>query len=161
MIPNTAALVAACRARGVEVIFARIACLKRDGRDRSLSQKKPGFNYLLLPMDRPDSQVVPELAPRGDEIVVTKTTDSALTGTNLRLVLSNMGIRNVVVAGIFTDQCVSSTVRSLADESFNVVVVEDCCAAATDAIHRAELEAINMIYCHVVQLEDAIGFLAP
>lgn len=161
VIPNTAALVAACRARGVEVIFARIACLKRDGRDRSLSQKKPGFNYLLLPMDRPDSQVVPELAPRGDEIVVTKTTDSALTGTNLRLVLSNMGIRNVVVAGIFTDQCVSSTVRSLADESFNVVVVEDCCAAATDAIHRAELEAINMIYCHVVQLEDAIGFLAP
>ena len=161
VIPNTAALVAARRARGVEVIFARIACLKRDGRDRSLSQKKPGFNYLLLPMDRPDSQVVPELAPRGDEIVVTKTTDSALTGTNLRLVLSNMGIRNVVVAGIFTDQCVSSTVRSLADESFNVVVVEDCCAAATDAIHRAELEAINMIYCHVVQLEDAIGFLAP
>lgn len=161
VIPNTAALVAACRARGVEVIFARIACLKQDGRDRSLSQKKPGFNYLLMPMDRPDSQVVPELAPRGDEIVVTKTTDSALTGTNLRLVLSNMGIRDVVVAGIFTDQCVSSTVRSLADESFNVVVVEDCCAAATDAIHRAELEAINMIYCHVVQLEDAIGFLAP
>ena len=161
VVPNTAALVAACRARGVEVVFARIACLKQDGRDRSLSQKKPGFNYLLLPMDRPDSQVVPELAPRGDEIVVTKTTDSALTGTNLRLVLSNMGIRNVVVAGIFTDQCVSSTVRSLADESFGVVVVEDCCAAATEAIHRAELEAINMIYCHVVQLEDAIGFLAP
>jgi nicotinamidase-related amidase len=35
-----------------------------------------------------------------------------------------MEIANVVVAGIFTDQCVSSTVRSLADESFNVVVVE-------------------------------------
>ena len=73
---------------------------------------------------------------RGDEIVVTKTTDSALTGTNLRLVLRNMGIRHVVVAGIFTDQCVSSTVRSLADESFDVVVVEDCCAAATDELHR-------------------------
>lgn len=161
VIPNTAKLVAACRERGVEVIFARIACLKTDGRDRSLSQKKPGFNYLLMPKDRPDSQIVPELAPRGDEIVVTKTTDSALTGTNLRLILSNMGIRNVVVAGIFTDQCVSSTVRSLADESFDVVVVEECCAAATDSIHRAELAAINMIYCHVVQLEDAIGFLAP
>jgi nicotinamidase-related amidase len=40
-----------------------------------------------------------------------------------------MGIKNVVVAGIFTDQCVSSTLRSLTDES--VVVVEDCCAAAT------------------------------
>jgi nicotinamidase-related amidase len=160
VIPNTARLLETCRARGVEPVFARIACLKQDGRDRSLSQKKPGFNYLLMPKDRPDSQVVPELAPRADEIVVTKTTDSALTGTNLRLILANMGIRNVIVAGIFTDQCVSSTVRSLADESFNVVVVEDCCAAATDAIHRAELEIINMIYCHVVQLEDALGFIA-
>jgi len=159
VIPNTAKLIAACRARGVETIFARIACLKDDGRDRSLSQKRPGFNYLLLPKDRADSQIVPELAPRGDEIVVTKTTDSALTGTNLRLILHNMGIRNVIVAGIFTDQCISSSVRSLADESFNVVLVEDCCAAATMAIHRAELEIINMIYCHVVQLDDAVGFL--
>jgi len=159
VIPNTARLIAACRDNGTEVMFARIACLKTDGRDRSLSQKKPGFNYLLMPKDRPDSQIVPELEPKGDEITVLKTTDSALTGTNLRLILHNMGIKNVIVAGIFTDQCVSSTVRSLADESFNVVVVEDCCAAATDALHRHELETINMIYCHVVQLGDVMDFM--
>jgi len=154
VIPNTASLIADARQRGVEVIFARIACLTQDGRDRSLSQKKPGFNYLLLPKDREDSQLVPELTPQGDEVVVLKTTDSALTGTNLRLILRNMGIKNVVVAGIFTDQCVSSTVRSLADESFNVIVVDDCCAAATDELHQHELEIINMIYCHVVQLGE-------
>jgi len=158
VIPNTQKLIADARARGVEVIYARIACLKEDGRDRSLSQKKPGFNYLLLPKEREDAQVVPELAPWPDDIVVTKTTDSCLTGTNLRLVLANMAIRTVVCAGIFTDQCVSSTVRSLADESFDVVVVDDCCAAATMALHAQELETINMIYCHVVQLEDVLGF---
>ena len=158
VIPNTARLIADARQRGVEVLFARIACLKQDGRDRSLSQKKPGFNYLLLPKDREDSQLVPELTPQGDEVVVLKTTDSALTGTNLRLVLHNMGIKNVIVAGIFTDQCVSSTVRSLADESFNVVVVDDCCAAATDGLHQHELEVINMIYCHVVQLDELVAF---
>ena len=158
VIPNTAKLIADCRARGVEIIFARIACLKNDGRDRSLSQKKPGFNYLLLPKDRVDSQMVPELTPEGDDIVVLKTTDSALTGTNLRLLLRNMNIEDVIVAGIFTDQCVSSTVRSLADESFGVVVVDDCCAAATDELHQNELHIINMIYCHVVQSEDVAGF---
>ena len=68
VIPNTAALIAQCRQRGVEVIFARIACLTRDGRDRSLSQQLPGFNNLLLPKDREDSQNVAELAPQGDEI---------------------------------------------------------------------------------------------
>ena len=159
VIPNTARLVEHCRAVGVETLFARIACLKEDGRDRSLSQKKPGWNYLLMPKDGEDSQLVPELAPRGDEIVVCKTTDSALTGTNLRLLLHNMGIRHVICAGIFTDQCVSSTVRSLADESYNVVVVEDCCAAGTMELHEKELEIINMIYCQVASLEETVGFL--
>lgn len=159
VIPNAARLIAACRDRGVEVIHARIACHKQDGRDRSLSQKKPGFNYLLLPRDAPEGQLVADLEPAGDEIVMLKTTDSALTGTNLRLILHNMGITDVICAGIFTDQCVSSTVRSLADESFNVVVVEDCCAAATQDLHEAELRIINMIYCHVASLDETLGFI--
>ncbi|MGI9420852.1 MAG: cysteine hydrolase family protein [Geminicoccaceae bacterium] len=159
VIPNTRKLIDACRAKGVEIIFARIACHKTDGRDRSLSQKKPGFNYLLLPKDEEDGRIVPELEPDPDDIIVIKTTDSALTGTNLRLMLRNMEIEDVIVAGIFTDQCVSSTVRSLADESFGVVLVEECCAAATVELHEAELRIINMIYCHVVSHDDVIGFL--
>jgi nicotinamidase-related amidase len=160
VIPNIASLIEDCRDRGVEVIFARIACQKPDGRDRSLSQKKPGFNYLLLPKDLEEGQIVPELAPKGDEITILKTTDSALTGTNLRLILHNMGIKDVICVGIFTDQCVSSTVRSLADESFGVVVVDDCCAAATMELHERELEIVNMIYCHVVSSEELSGFFA-
>lgn len=159
VIPNIADLLARFRARGIECLFARIACQTKDGRDRSLSQKKPGFNNLLLPKDEVASQMVPALAPVGDEIVVTKTTDSALTGTNLRLILANLGIRTVVCVGIFTDQCVSSTVRSLADESFDVVVLEDCCAAATDDLHKRELEIINMIYCNVMRANDLTSLM--
>ncbi|MCP4995648.1 MAG: cysteine hydrolase [Gammaproteobacteria bacterium] len=159
VIPNTQDLQKRFRASGMDVIHARIACLLDDGRDRSLSQKKPGWNYLLLPRDEFASQIVPDLEPESGEIVLTKTTDSALTGTNLRLILQNMGVKNVVMTGIFTDQCVSSTVRSLADESFNVVVVEDCCAAGTDALHRQELEIINMIYCSVVSRDELVGMM--
>lgn len=158
VIPNTAHLIETCRQRGVEVIFARIACLTENGRDRSLSQKKEGFNNLLLPKDTHASAIVPELSAGEDEIVVLKTTDSALTGTNLRLLLRNLEVEHVVVTGIFTDQCISSTVRSLADESFNVVVVEDCCAAGTMALHLHELEVLNMIYCHVASSEEVLGF---
>lgn len=158
VIPNTARLIETCRQRGVEVIFARIACLTENGRDRSLSQKKEGFNNLLLPKDSHASAIVPELPVGEDEIVVLKTTDSALTGTNLRLLLRNLEVENVVVTGIFTDQCISSTVRSLADESFNVVVVEDCCAAGTMELHLHELEVLNMIYCHVASSEEVSGF---
>lgn len=159
VIPNAADLISWARGEGIEAIFARIACRTRDGRDRSLSRKKPGFNHLLLPKDERDSQIAPELSPQGDEIVVTKTTDSALTGTNLRLILRNLEIRDVIACGIFTDQCVSSTARSLCDESFGVVVAHDACAAATDALHRNELEIINMIHCHVAACGEVKSFL--
>jgi len=160
VIPNTARLLALARQNGIECLFARIACHTKDGRDRSLSQKMPGWNNLLLPKNDAPSQLVPELQPVGDEIVVTKTTDSALTGTNLRLILHNLGIRNVICCGIFTDQCVSSTVRSLADESYAVIVLEDCSAAATDELHRKELEIINMIYCHVMSSGELCKIMA-
>jgi nicotinamidase-related amidase len=154
VVPNTADLLARFRQNKIECVFARIASHTRNGRERSLSHRKPGWNDLLLPKDDWPSEIVPELAPLPDEIVVTKMTDSALTGSNLRLLLTNMGIRNVVCVGVFTDQCVSSTVRSLADESFNVVVVEDCCAAGSDELHHKELEIINMIYCQVVSSSE-------
>jgi nicotinamidase-related amidase len=159
VLPTTERLLKTFREAGHEVLFARIACLTHDGRDRSLSQKKPGWNNLLLPKDEHASQIVPSIAPREDEIVVVKTTDSALTGTNLRLVLHNLGIRQVVCCGIFTDQCVASTVRSLADESFDVIVVEDACAAASQELHDQELAIINMIYCHVMTADELISYL--
>ena len=159
VIPAIRKLQARFRRDGHEILYARIACHTRDGRDRSLSQKLPGWNNLLLPKDEWESQVVPDIAPQGDEIVVTKTTDSALTGTNLRLLLNNLGVAHVVCCGIFTDQCVSSTVRSLADESFAVTVVEDACAAGSDVLHGQELEIINMIYCHVMSSDELIGYL--
>jgi hypothetical protein len=40
------------------------------------------------------------------------------------------------------------------------VVVDDCCAAATMDLHCRELEIINMIYCHVVQLDEVLTFFA-
>jgi nicotinamidase-related amidase len=162
VIPRTAEMLKLARANGIECLFARIACHTKDGRDRSLSQKMPGWNNLLLPKDEGPSQLVAALQPAGDEIVVTKTTDSALTGTNLRLILHNLGIKNVICCGIFTDQCVSSTVRSLADESYNVVVIEDCCAAGSHDLHVKELEIINMIYCHVLssaELKAVMGLV--
>ena len=161
VIPTTRRLLDAFRARGLDVVYARIAALRPDGRDRSLSQKKPGWNNILLALDEKASQIPDAIAPQAGEIVVTKTTDSAVTGTNLRLVLANMGITHVVCAGIFTDQCVASTVRSLADESFDVIVVEDGCAAGSMELHDKELEIMNMIYCSVMSADELEGYLPP
>ncbi|MEW8560789.1 MAG: hypothetical protein AB2541_01755 [Candidatus Thiodiazotropha sp.] len=54
VIPNTRDLQNRFRRKGMDLLHARIACLLEDGRDRSLSQKKPGWNYLLLPRNSED-----------------------------------------------------------------------------------------------------------
>lgn len=159
VIPNIQRLLELFRVKECDVFHTRIACLTADGRDRSLSQKRPGFNNLLLPLNAHASQIIPEVAPLDNEIVISKTTDSALTGTHLRLLLHNMDVHHIIICGIFTDQCVSSTVRSLADESFDVIVVDDGCAAASDALHDQELTIINNIYCQVMSTDDVINQL--
>jgi nicotinamidase-related amidase len=159
VLPAVRRLLDRFRTDGHEILFARIACQTADGRDRSLSQRLPGWNNVILPAAAWESQIASVIAPLPAEIVVTKTTDSALTGTALRLMLNNLGITQVLCCGIFTDQCVSSTVRSLADESFSVILIEDGCAAGTDALHRNELEVINMIYCQVMSSEELLGYL--
>lgn len=156
IIPNNKRILDSFREKHLEVAFAKIQCHKKNGSDRSLDQKSTGFNELLLPIGSEASEIVSELTPIEDEIIITKTTDSALTGTNLRLILHNMGIDTVVVTGVFTDQCVSGTVRSLADESFNVWLIEDACMASTEKIQANELEILNNIYCHVISTDELL-----
>ncbi len=159
VVPNNQRLLKAFRERGMEVIFASIRTQKKNGADRSLDQKATGYNELLLPPGDPWGDIVPELAPQDDEIVICKTTDSVLTGSPLRLWLNNMGIDTVVVTGVLLDQCVSGTVRSLADESFKVWLIEDATRASTQQIHDNELEILNNIYCHVINTDELIAAL--
>lgn len=156
VIPNNQKILQTFRKKKMEVVFAKIQCYKKDGRDRSLDHKATGFNELLLPPGSREAEIVPEVVPIEDEIVVTKTTDSAVAGTTLRLMLHNMEIDTVVVTGVYTDQCVSGTVRSLADESFKVWLIEDACMAATKEIQRHELSVLNNIYCHVINTQELL-----
>ena len=103
--------------------------------------------------------MIDELAPREDEIVVNKTTDSVVAGTNYVTLLHNMGVDTVVVGGIVTDQCVASSIRALADSGFQVLCVEDACAAGNMEQHDAELRIMNCLYCNVLSLEQTIEIL--
>lgn len=156
VIPNNKRILDVCRKKNIDIVYAKIQSRTTDGRDRSLVQRSSGFNDLLLPPGSRESEIIPEIAPKNNEIVIRKTTDSAVTGTTLRLMLHNMGIDSVIVTGVFTDQCVSGTVRSLADESFNVWLIEDACRAATEEIQNHELAVLNNIYCHVINTKELL-----
>ncbi|MDS1030878.1 cysteine hydrolase [Bacillota bacterium LX-D] len=160
VIPNNKKLLDFFRKNKLEVTFGRIACYHKDGRDRSPVQRRPGWNNILLPVGVYGAEIIDELKPLDDEIVVEKTTDSVLTGSNYERILRNMGIEWVVVTGVVTDQCVASTVRSLADVGFEVILVEDCCCAATQELHDAEIMIMNQIYCQVMSADEVINILS-
>ena len=159
VIPNNKKLLDFFRENSMPVTFGRIACLREDGEDRSPVQKSEGWNGMLLHVDSFGAQMIDELTPLPGEIVVNKTTDSVTTGTNYLNLIRNMGIETVVVTGIVTDQCVASTVRGLADDGFNVICVEDCCAAPDMELHDTELKIMNVIYCNVLSTEETISVI--
>jgi nicotinamidase-related amidase len=75
------------------------------------------------------------LAPAGGEPVLTKTSHNAFTTTNLQQLLTSRGIRELVIAGIRTEQCCETTARLAADLGYQVTFVTD--ATATNPIgHR-------------------------
>lgn len=159
VIPNNQKLLKLFRDNDLIVSFGRIACLREDGVDRSPVQKSEGWNGMLLPVNSHAAQMIDELAPLPEEIVVNKTTDSVTTGTNYLTLLQFMGIETVIVTGIVTDQCVASTVRGLADAGFKVICVEDACAAGSMELHDAELKIMSVIYCDVMSTEETIDLV--
>ncbi|MEM1510211.1 MAG: cysteine hydrolase [Thermofilaceae archaeon] len=160
VIPNAKRLLDFFRKKSLVVMFATIGNQRTDGRDRSPTQARPGWNYTLLKIGTPLQELVDELKPRDNEVVVYKTTDSALNGTPLGQILRWMRIEHVVVAGIFTDQCVSSTVRDLSDWGFTVYIVEDATGALLPEIHEMELRILNQIYGKVVSTDEIIKDLS-
>ncbi|WP_312353472.1 cysteine hydrolase family protein [Aminipila sp.] len=159
VIPNNKKLLDFFRKNNLTVSYGRIACLREDGEDRSPVQKSEGWNGMLIPVNSYGAQMVDELAPLDNEIVVNKTTDSVTTGTNYLTLLQFMGIETVVVTGIVTDQCVASTVRGLADAGYKVICVEDACAAGSMEHHEAELKIMSYIYCDVLSTDETIQLL--
>ena len=159
VIPNTVKLLEYFRKNGMIVTFGRIACLRSDGEDRAPVQKTEGWNGIFLYINTEEAEMIDELKPLTDEIVVNKTTDSVVAGTNYTRLIRNLGVETVVVTGIVTDQCVAGTVRGLADEDFKVICVEDACAAGDMEHHDAELKIMNNLYCSVLSTDETIAVL--
>lgn len=160
VIPNNRKLLDACREKGIEVTFGRIASLKKNGNDRARVQRTIGWNDIYVDVHGESAKMTDLLAPLEDEIVVNKTTDSVSLGTNYTQILRNMGIDTVIVTGVVTDQCVANTIRVLADQGFRIFCVEDCCAAGEAYLHEAELKIMNIIYCTVISTEQAVKMIA-
>ena len=120
-----------------EVIYTFIESLTTDCRDQSLDYKLTNFG---VPKGSPDAKIIHEIAPEVDEILIPKTSCSVFNSTNINYVLRNLGVTQLVVTGIVTNQCVESAVRDAADLGYLVTLVEDAVATHSQSDHEQSLK---------------------
>lgn len=119
---------------------------------------------------QPGNQIKPEVAPQGDEPVIEKTVNSAFIGTDLEQRLHDAGIEQVVIVGLTTNHCVSTTVRMAGNLGFNTILVGDATAAfdrigvdgthyPAQLIHDITIASIHGEFATILNTQDILASL--
>lgn len=154
VLPNVNRLQDTFRERNLEVIHVRIQSLTNAGRDRSLNHK---FLKIHAAPGSKEAEFLPEVSPLDDEIIINKTASGVFNSTNVNYVLNNMGIKSLFITGVYTNECVETTVRDASDRGYTVTVIEDGCTTVTKQLHEFSLATLKDRYARVVSTEEAIN----
>lgn len=118
----------------------------------------------------PGNALKPEVQPLPGEPLFQKTVNSALIGTDLQQHLEREHIRALVIVGLTTDHCVSTTARMAANLGYDVVVVEDATATferhgprgehyTAEEMHGAALASLHGEFARVLTARDVLAAL--
>jgi biuret amidohydrolase len=168
LIPRILAVREAARAAGMKVLYTREghrrdlgdlpSCKRAKTRRAGAEIGSEGSLGRLLVRGEPGWEIVPELEPDRDEAVIDKPGTGAFYATDLQHMLVTQGIAHLVLVGVTTGVCVSTTAREAADRGFNVLVVGDCCAEPDPRTHAIALELLVVEggYIAAVSQSDAL-----
>jgi len=116
--------------------------------------------------DLPGNKIKDIVAPQGNEPLIQKTVSNAFVGTDLEQRLRNQGIESVIVVGLTTEHCVSSTVRLASDLGFETHIVADATAChehhfegihyPAETVHKNALVALQGEFATIVSTEDLL-----
>lgn len=156
-VKRTVGLLEAARRNNLPVVFTRVIYAEDGSNAGVLVEKAPRLAELTA--DHPMSQIVPELAPIGGELVVDKTEASAFFGTGLAAWLTYRGVDTVIVTGATTSGCVRATVVDACAHNFRPIVAEDCVGDRAIGPHEANLFDMGRKYADVMPRDEIIAVL--
>jgi nicotinamidase-related amidase len=146
-------LLDAARTAGVQVIYTRIATQTRDARDVGNQHR---YVNLAVPKDSVDAEILAEIAPQEDDIVLSKTSSSPFNSTAIHQLLRNLRVDTLLVCGVVTNGCVEGTVRDASDLGYNVIMIPDACAAVTPTLHQAAITNMCNAFCNCRDTEIVV-----
>lgn len=160
VVEPTERLLHEARRRRVPVIFVRTHHDRwSDHESNYLRDSRVGVLHHLQPNARGSEFY--RLRPEPDEYVLTKRRYSAFFGTELDILLRNLGTKKLILAGVATNVCVETTARDACMRDFDVVVVRECVAAYSEAAHNAALANIDHHFGRLVALDEVAPHLVP
>lgn len=146
VIDRTARLADAFRARGWHVVFVKVPNalgIKVLKSGKTLGGRKTG-GYVMTPGTPDDfDDIVPELTPRPDDLIIVKPMWDPFIGTSLDFDLGQLGVTQLFLTGLVTSIGVESTARSGWNYGYNMVFVTD---AMTDFDKNASDHTIGKIF---------------
>lgn len=153
VLPNIRRLQDRFRDANLEVIHTRIMSMTQDGRERSRGHKR--LNLHAAPGSK-EAEFLPEVAPKDDEIIINKTASGVFNATNIDYILHNLGVTGLFVCGVYTNECVSTTVRDACDRGFYTTLINDACATVTPELHNATITTLKDRYARVLSTDEAM-----
>ncbi len=156
-VEQTAELLARARRRQVPVIYTKVL-YHPNGLDGGLFvQKVPILRRMVH--GEPLAEIVPELPPQANDVVIVKQYASAFFGTSLAALLTSLNRDTVILTGCSTSGCIRATAVDGMQYGFRVIVPEACVADRHPEPHAANLFDINSKYGDVLPLGDVLAYL--
>jgi nicotinamidase-related amidase len=145
-LDRIARLLAAARGGGVPVFHVRVG-FSPDYREQPEHSPLfgPARKHQVFALGTWATEFHPLAQPAAGETVIVKHRVSAFYGTPLDLILRNLGVGEVLIAGVATDLAVQSASRDAHDRGYRVTIVGDCCASVSDRDHEDALRLLSKV----------------
>jgi maleamate amidohydrolase len=165
-LPHIRTLIDKCREKGIPVIYTT-GTVRHDGWDKGSWAWKTSRGGEDTPDGAPDARttnrdgndIMDEIAPGPQDIVIRKLKPSAFHGTPLTSFLVNLGADSLIVTGTTTSGCVRASVLDAFSNNFRTTIVEEGCFDRSQASHAINLCDMQAKYADVVQMDAAMEYI--
>ena len=102
------------------------------------------------------ADVIDELKPEGNEIIVINFGSDSFEATDLDLILRNRGVRNIYVVGQCIEHVVATTVKRAVNMGYSATLLKDCTSGFTDQNYDAMVEILPL-YADLIGVDEFVS----